>query len=611
MRFIFFKSLVISLFCVFINSCSQWNSNKESVSLLQQAWQLVEQMPDSAMVLLDSISTSSFSDAEKADYTLLRIQAKDNTGQDLSNDTEIFQAREYFINEKDGEGKKALVCYYSAKVATAKKDTIIMAMGFYQEALDHVRKTEHKLLTGKILYNMGYLDFNRGWYPDAIVYYKQALSVFYLMGNQYRREIYALNAIGNSFLADERQDSAMIYYSLAMDKAKSQKDTEMQTIVLNNMGIGFRQQEYYNKALHYLTQAIHLHPQDHIKASIFENLVHTYLALNHTDSAKYYLAKAEDLVLNNPNTYSMSYLVYLCYQMEKQNGDYRKSLDNLELFLEYQMEAFEMKDRHALLEMQRKYDNAANENEHNKEISKMWKIAACMAILLLFLSTVYVQARITGMKQKIALAKVRQEKKNFELNLEKTEREKKEQELVLEKTEREKKEKELALEKAEREKVEKQLALEKEKQEKDALKKRGSEMQTAFLEKMDIIRGLVFSSQYLEESKTGVATHNFIKKMKPIISDLTLQKFMVIANELCPGLTDNLSTNLPRSLTKREIEVCCLIVCGFNNEEIAIFINKKKNTETVIKWKNIIRRKLGIEAYGNIQEFLLTKISIQ
>jgi hypothetical protein len=36
----------------------------------------VEQAPDSALVLLDAVNTALLGDAAKAEYTLLRVQAK-------------------------------------------------------------------------------------------------------------------------------------------------------------------------------------------------------------------------------------------------------------------------------------------------------------------------------------------------------------------------------------------------------------------------------------------------------------------------------------------------------------------------------------------------------
>jgi len=164
---------------------------------MQQAQLLVEQMPDSALMLLDSVNTALLSDAKRAEYALLRVQVKDNARMDISADTEILRAREYFIRGKNRE-KAALACFYAAKVVKGK-DQADEQMGFYQEALEHVQHTGNKLLQGKILYNIGNLNYNRDWYAEAINRYQQALKVFQSIDGQYQREINAMNAMANSF----------------------------------------------------------------------------------------------------------------------------------------------------------------------------------------------------------------------------------------------------------------------------------------------------------------------------------------------------------------------------------------------------------------------------
>jgi DNA-binding NarL/FixJ family response regulator len=62
------------------------------------------------------------------------------------------------------------------------------------------------------------------------------------------------------------------------------------------------------------------------------------------------------------------------------------------------------------------------------------------------------------------------------------------------------------------------------------------------------------------------------------------------------------------NLSEQETGVCSLIVCGFSNKELALFIYKKKDTQSVEKMKNRIRKKLNIPSYTDIQKFLLDEI---
>jgi len=92
----FIQSITLAVFCVIFVSCVRWGS-KENNRLMQQAQLLVEVMPDSALMLLNLVNMSLFSDSEEADYTLLRVQARDNAGHDLTTDIEILKTCEFFL----------------------------------------------------------------------------------------------------------------------------------------------------------------------------------------------------------------------------------------------------------------------------------------------------------------------------------------------------------------------------------------------------------------------------------------------------------------------------------------------------------------------------------
>ena len=140
--------IIFALFCGLLISCTKWGS-RENSHLIRQAQLLKEQTPDSALTLLDAVNTSGFSKAERAEYNLLQIQAKRNAGMDVSAETGISDAREYFIRKKDPQ-KAALVCFYAAIVAEQKQTTA--AMEYYQEALEFSKNTDNKELQGKILW---------------------------------------------------------------------------------------------------------------------------------------------------------------------------------------------------------------------------------------------------------------------------------------------------------------------------------------------------------------------------------------------------------------------------------------------------------------------------
>ena len=145
--------ILATLFGVFF-SCRQHENRYSSRFSL---WvKLLEQAPDSVLTLMDDVDMSSLNEAENAEYALLRVLAKDKAGMDLSADTAIFQAREYFIRINDPE-KAELACFFAGKAVYYRKEAATDEMKYYQEALDHVRRTNNHQLHGRILYNLGAL----------------------------------------------------------------------------------------------------------------------------------------------------------------------------------------------------------------------------------------------------------------------------------------------------------------------------------------------------------------------------------------------------------------------------------------------------------------------
>jgi len=179
------------LLCCLLVSCVQWGG-KDNRQLIHQAQLLVDQQPDSALTLLYAVNTASFGKAAMAEYTLLRVQAKDNLGKDLAADKEICESCGYFSDGNDHE-KAALACFYAAKALFASKGDAVLQMEYYQDALKHVKNTGNHVLHGKILYNMGNLNYNNRWDSAAISRYRQALDVFQSIDGQYQREAMTLN----------------------------------------------------------------------------------------------------------------------------------------------------------------------------------------------------------------------------------------------------------------------------------------------------------------------------------------------------------------------------------------------------------------------------------
>ncbi|WP_029903532.1 LuxR C-terminal-related transcriptional regulator [Prevotella sp. 10(H)] len=104
-----------------------------------------------------------------------------------------------------------------------------------------------------------------------------------------------------------------------------------------------------------------------------------------------------------------------------------------------------------------------------------------------------------------------------------------------------------------------------------------------------------------EEKKHGA---RLLKKMYEIVYNqdrLDWNMLFDIMNQLYKGFPDALRKKYSH-LDETEIRICCLEYGGLNNSQIADIMEFSLNT--IQMKKSIIRKKLGIEGYGNLVEFL-------
>jgi tetratricopeptide (TPR) repeat protein len=504
---------------------------------------------------------------------------------DISSDTEIFDAREFFIRGKDPQ-KAALACFYAAFVATEQNQTTT-GMEYYQEALDFAKNTDNKELQIKILYNMGYLNYRGGWYDDAIKRYLQSLNISQLTDNQNQLEVRTLNSIASVLMMMNNADSAQYYYQQALDQAQLHEDIALQVMIYNNMSMTYRVQGQPDQATFFSRQALQLAINDNDKMYIYSNLAYVHHETGSADSARYYIQLAEELSKDTDNNLTTAYLAELSYQIEKSEGNYQKALEYFELNSKLQFEVLENNDRKVLLEMQKKYDMTIKENALNQQRNKAWKFAGVSLMFLLALAVFCIFILRINMKQKEALAREK-----------------------LENTE-----KQLALEQAERKSMEKTMELEHVLHQAQTLQEmynqRDNEMKTIFLEKIGILKKIALLSPYLNEKSLNAQNEELklMKRTREIVKYLDLQNFIDTANELYPEFTDRLK-QVYSSLDDREISICCLLLFDFNNQELDLFLNRrlKSTLNTIQKWKSVIRRKLDMDSHGDIKEHLLRNI---
>lgn len=367
------KTQIILLYCILILlvlntiSCAK---RDDTDRLLATVERIVEQHPDSALLLLDSISSfHNLNDKELNRFWLLQVQAKDKAYKDITKDTAIFQVRDYYM-ENGNKENAALAAFYCGRVRQ-EQENINKAARAYLDAKNLADKTNDYNLKGLIYGNLGILYREHSLYKEAIASGKNAVAM-YDKSKNYKNKASALELIGSCFLLDKQIDSAFHYYGESLRLADDKHLPYLQFGVRQNLGVAYRQKGYYNEAKRLFDEAFSFSTDSVEQARLLLNMAQVYILEDKTDSVKFYLDKALELHVRDSRLMRSSYL--LRSGVEEQNNNYRNALKFYKKYYNYTMEVYDNEENNKLLELQEKYDFEKIKNSNNQLTIKHQRI---------------------------------------------------------------------------------------------------------------------------------------------------------------------------------------------------------------------------------------------
>ncbi len=540
----------IMVFVSLFTSCNR-QTVEDNDKWMDRAGRLLQEHPDSALIFLDSITVELLDKSQYADYTLLSLQAKDQLAMDISGDTAILSVKDRFVRQNDPE-KAAKAFFYAAKVLESG-DNGFRAMELYLAALQYAGCMDNDILKGRIQNRVGYLNFDRRWYGEALRWYRSALESYRLAGARPEKEVQVLIAIGNVFLRKNQTDSAKHYYGKALVQSQGSCNTGLQAVACKNIGLLYSRLEHNMRAKDYLEKAASMvnREDDKTKAQIFMMLSDVYNRTDLADSAKYYLDLAQALLREYNDLDLSAGLSGFFYLIEKKQGNFAKALEYQEQYIHQLMAVGRKNDHQELLELQKKYDMETVKYEHQKAVIRWLTVTLILSVFLFVLVIIFYFVRRKNIRNRQALEKAEEKLTYFQGIC-------------------------------------------------GSYAKKENVWQAAFLDKIGIMREVVELDKYVRKDRKN--DHALILKIDEIISKLHLQTFMQAMDELRPGSIDNLKNRFPQ-LDEQDVCVCCLCCLDFKNEGISVLMSKKINT--IQQKKTEIRRKIGIPHHGNIKEFLM------
>ena len=279
-----------SLFWLFVIALSACNDSSK-LATIHQAEMLMQEQPDSALRVFQTINRHSLRGETLARYALIYSIAQDKSGLDVSSDSLLRIAYEYYSQHPE-DSLYARSQYY---------------MGLYYSLVDSSKQAEECLRTAvryaeeRKEYYTQYLALDRLSrqirYADATLaldYSKQALDVYmrYSPTNT-NNQIFLLQDIGTVCLLCNMEDSALYYMDIALKKAEMQKDSSIISGVMQDKSLVYSKIKDYQSALFYAKEAWRLSPNKNI--NLASRLARCYAAVDSAKQARELYAAIVDM----------------------------------------------------------------------------------------------------------------------------------------------------------------------------------------------------------------------------------------------------------------------------------------------------------------------------
>ena len=314
-----FFSLLVSvgsiLMSVFLSSCS---SSVKS-PLLLSADSLMEIYPDSALSILESISSpQKLSRADRALYALLLTQARHKNYIALGDDSLIKTAVEYYGDKK--KSVRAAKAHYYWGATYGEKGYTSFAVDEYLTAIRLMPVRDEFL--AMIYDNLADCYEKDELFDIAIDAYREAYQI--LKGGS--QQTYPLRGIARMCLLQNKKDSALFYYHQALDCALAEQDSSLIGALYHDLAMAYNEKKDYIQADKYVSKAIMVQGQDAVNVCLSKAQI--MLNLNKLDSASYFFRKNIDQL----DIYGRAVCYDGMYQIAKKRGEWKAATENIDAY---------------------------------------------------------------------------------------------------------------------------------------------------------------------------------------------------------------------------------------------------------------------------------------
>ena len=379
------KNILFILTILLLLACTAcYRSTRHVTEHLSQAEELIWAAPDSALHILESISTSRhLTGKEQADYALLLSLAQYRCYIPVSSDSLINLAIEYYKDKNDAD-KKGAAFYVKGCILEEYTKDIPNALLAYKEAETCIPDMNEKQYVARIYSSLGYINKKSFHFDPAKEYYQKALQAN-IDGKD--TVAYASNLLNLSTLyyTLHQADSTNWCINTLINIADSLNDLDLQVKIYNNIANRKIFEKNYAEAEKYLIHAIRL-SSPHFPDKLSLGLANLYAYTGQkekADSLFTHLLSCPDLLVR-----SNSYLDLLNYFLTS----HPKERSYLNHYIALTDSIYKENRAEEVGKIQQKYDNEVLART-NDQLYFKWILTSVVGSLICIIAVTFLQKK--------------------------------------------------------------------------------------------------------------------------------------------------------------------------------------------------------------------------
>ena len=536
------------------------HSDSQQVELIDRAEAVMDSIPETALALLDSIDSHRLIRADNARYALLRTQALDKNYVDVTNDSLIDIAVDYYTHSRNNLRYRGMAHYYKARV--------LYNAGNYEQATEHLIKAEETLLN-TTEYNVLALTYNllseiyieQYRLDDAIDLINKSSHYYEMCGNR-KNIVYNHLRLSNVLMIEHPADSVLCHLDSAQTIAERLNNEELLFTVENYRASFYDYIKEYDRAKATLYNAFERYPAHKPNANDYFLMCRIYYNSGQLDSALYIL---DNYYAPLCQTHSdRETLSLFCSDIYKSMQNYTKAYEYLFEYTRSLAKSGLMEQNKSINELEKKYRTELL-REKNQSLATHSILLFVITLMATLIAALFIYLYIRQRQMRQAQYQQLHDEAQQEIGAI------------------------LSQYNAIKEQLHTQLT-------QQQLYK--NELQA----RIDTLRVLSGMTDTYARNK-----EKFYDKCRSYINmcnqteDSFVKDIRAIASLYCEGFVETIQS-LSNDLTNEEINLACLILLGFDNYQIRILFNHT-HAQSIYNKRRRLRKKLGLDNDVDLETF--------